>query len=263
VFKPSQGGTKPDFSNVGNTTPEPVKPIDLPRQNYTEKAFGLDMDMVWVEGGSFTMGCKEGRDTDCLKSEKPAHRVTLDGYYMGRTEVTQAQWRTVMGTNPSHFKNCDDCPVEEVSLYDIQGFLQKLKDQTGQSYRLPTEAEWEYAARGGQNTRNYQYAGSNTLRDVAWYDSSSESKTHPVAQKKPNELGLYDMTGNVDEWCADWYGSDYYAYAPSSNPQGATSGLLRVLRGGSWDSNARYCRVSHREHYAPDYSIYFGFRICL
>ena len=196
----------------------------------------LEADMVRITGGSFTMGCKDAqRDGNCADDEKPSRTVQVAAFSLGRYEVTQAQWRAVMGENPSYFKNCDNCPVENVSWNDIQEFLQKLNALTGKKYRLPSEAEWEYAARGGNQSRGYLYSGSNDPKEVAWFSENSGSKTQPVGGKKPNELGLYDMSGNVWEWCEDdWHGT--YQGAPTDSrpwvdrPRGGS----RVLRGGSW-----------------------------
>jgi formylglycine-generating enzyme required for sulfatase activity len=204
--------------------------------------FGIEM--VYVKGGTFQMGSNDG-DSD----EKPVHTVTVSDFYIGKYEVTQKQWREIMGNNPSNFKNCDNCPVEMVSWNDVQEFIKKLNQKTGKNYRLPTEAEWEYAARGGSQSRGYKYAGSNNIGEVAWYDDNSSSKTHAVGGKKPNELGIYDMSGNVYEWCSDWYGN--YSAGSQRNPQGPTSGTIRVLRGGGWGSGAGVCRVSGRFLNAP------------
>ena len=166
---------------------------------------GISIDMVRVEAGTFTMGAT-AEMKDPWDDEKPTHRVTLiNDYYIGKYEVTQALWKAVMGNNPSEFKG-DNLPVEQVSWKDCQKFLSKLNRITGKMFRLPTEAEWEYAARGGNKSRGYQYSGSNNLLDVAWYDDNSGRKTHAVGTKQPNELGIYDMSGNVCEWCQDWYG---------------------------------------------------------
>jgi formylglycine-generating enzyme required for sulfatase activity len=217
---------------------------------------------ILVKGGTFTMGCTS-EQSGCDSDERPTHSVTLSNFYMGQTEVTQAQWRAVMGSDPPNlaFPGCDQCPVERVSWNDVQDFITKLNSRSGgRRYRLPTEAEWEYAARGGSLSRGYQYAGSNNIDDVAWYDGNSGSKTRPVKGKQPNELGLYDMSGNVWEWCSDWKG-DYPATA-QSDPKGPDKGDYRVNRGGSWLSGAGGCRVSVRDNFAPD-DLYsrLGFRL--
>jgi formylglycine-generating enzyme required for sulfatase activity len=219
-----------------------------------------DFDMVYVEGGTFTMGATSEQGSDAYSDERPTHSVTVSDFYIGKYEVTQAQWRAVMGSNPSYFTG-DNLPVKQVSWDDIQEFITKLNTMTGKTFRLPTEAEWEYAARGGNKSKGYKYSGSNTLDNVAWYTNNSGGKTHPVGQKQPNELGLYDMSGNVWEWCQDWYGS--YSSSSQTNPTGPSSGSCRVLRGGSWDRNARRCRVSYRDGRTfPDYRSYdSGFRL--
>ena len=199
-------------------------------------------NMVYVSGGTFNMGGDESSD------QTPTHSVTLSSYYICKYEVTQALWRAVMGSNPSKFKG-DNLPVEQVSWNDCQTFINRLNSYTGRNFRLPTEAEWEFAARGGNYSRHYKYSGSNYIGDVAWYTDNSGNRTHPVGTKQANELGLYDMSGNVWEWCSDWYGS-YSSYS-QSNPTGATSGFGRVERGGNWCGLARYCCSSHRSYYAP------------
>jgi len=214
--------------------------------------------MVWVEGGTFTMGCTPEQGDDCWSVESPAHSVTLDGYYIGETEVTQALWTAVMGSNPSYHKG-NNLPVEQVSWVDAQDFIKRLSQLTGCTFSLPTEAEWEYAARGGSKSRGYKYAGSNGIDAVAWYTDNSGSSTHPLAQKAANELGLYDMSGNVWEWCSDWYGG--YSSGAQRNPTGPGSGSSRVLRGGSWFNYAWYCRVSYRYRSNPADRGYFGFRL--
>ena len=209
---------------------------------------GINIEMVKVEAGSFNMGATPEMENP-WEDEKPVHRVTLtNNYYIGKYEVTQALWQAVMGSNPSGFKG-DNLPVEEVSWNECQDFISKLNAMTGKRFRLPTEAEWEYAARGGNKSRGYQYSGSNTIGDVAWYDGNSGSKTHAVGTKQPNELGIYDMAGNVWEWCEDWKGS--YSSSPQTNPTGAVSGSYRVRRGGSWLSSARYCQSSYRDSNTP------------
>jgi formylglycine-generating enzyme required for sulfatase activity len=216
-------------------------------------------NMVKVKGGSFMMGCTS-EQKDCHNDEN-VHQVTLSSYKMAKYEVTQAQWEAVMGKNPSYHKNCSTCPVEEVSWDDIQDFLKELNKKTGKKYRLPTEAEWEYAARGGKN-REYQYSGSGDIDKVAWYGENSGSKIHKVGQKEPNKLGLYDMSGNVYEWCSDWYGD--YTSSSATNPKGASSGSYRVNRGGSYYYYAEYCRVADRGRYSPDFrGNNIGFRLAL
>ncbi len=207
------------------------------------------------------MGCQDGRDGDCENDEKPAHTVTLSGFLIGKYEVTQADWRSVTGGNPSDFSGCDDCPVEQVSWDEVQDFLKKLNArEPGKNYRLPTEAEWEYAARGGTKSKGYLYAGGNDLDKVAWYPGNSGDKTHPVGGKAPNELGLYDMSGNVWEWCSDWFG-DYSATA-QNDPKGPNRGGYRVLRGGGWNDGAGFCRVSRRLSGTPDdRGDFLGFRL--
>ena len=204
-------------------------------------------NMVYVEGGTFTMGAtSEQKKPD--DDEKPTHRVSLSSFYIGKYEVTQALWKAVMGSNPSRFEG-DNQPVERVSWNDCQTFLRKLNAMTGKNFRLPTEAEWEFSARGGNWSRGYQYSGSNVLSDVAWYADNSGMKTHNVGTKAPNELGIYDMSGNVWEWCQDWYG-DYHGYS-QTNPTGPSCGANRVYRGGSWGSGAWLCRMAFRDNYTP------------
>ena len=208
--------------------------------------------MVYVAGGTFQMGSNSESD------EKPVHTVTISGFFMDKTEVTQAEYRKVMGKNPSKFSGCDDCPVENVSWNDANAYAQKV------GKRLPTEAEWEYAARGGNKSKGYNYSGSNDIDAVGWYGRNSNSKTHPVTQKQPNELGLYDMSGNVWEWCSDWYSDSYYRSSPKNDPQGPNSGSRRVRRGGSWYYLDVSCRVAPRSRNLPgDRSIVFGFRLVL
>ena len=222
---------------------------------------GISIDMIRVEAGTFTMGATTEMK-DPWDDEKPTHQVTLtNDYYIGKYEVTQALWKAVMGKNPSNFKG-DNLPVEEVSWNDCQKFISKLNSITGKTFRLPTEAEWEYAARGGKKSRGYQYSGSNNLSDVAWYTDNSGSKTHTVGSKQANELGIYDMSGNVYEWCQDWKGS--YSSSSQVNPTGDNSGSIRVFRGGSWGSTARSCRSSYRNNSTLDSRSYdLGLRLVL
>nr|VFK56356.1 MAG: Formylglycine-generating enzyme, required for sulfatase activity, contains SUMF1/FGE domain [Candidatus Kentron sp. TUN]VFK62632.1 MAG: Formylglycine-generating enzyme, required for sulfatase activity, contains SUMF1/FGE domain [Candidatus Kentron sp. TUN] len=211
------------------------------------------MEFVWVPKGCFRMGSNDG-DSE----EKPVHEVCVDGFWLGKTEVTQRQWRTVMGDNPSHFKG-DNRPVETVSWNDTQEFIRKLNTRSQSRYRLATEAEWEYACRSGGKIQ--KYCGGDNLDSVGWYNRNSANRTHPVAQKSPNGLGLYDMSGNVWEWVQDKYDSDYYANAPRNNPQGPSSGALRVLRGGSWLTYSSFVRAAIREAHKSGNSRYIrGFR---
>lgn len=218
-------------------------------------------NMVYVSSGTFTMGATSEQGSDAESDEKPTHSVTLSSYYICKYEVTQALWRAVMGSNPSYFKG-DNLPVERVSWNDCQTFINRLNSYTGRNFRLPTEAEWEFAARGGNYSRHYKYSGSNYIGDVAWYGDNSDSRTHPVGTKQPNELGLYDMSGNVYEWCSDWYGS-YSSYS-QSNPTGPNGGSCRVERGGCWYCFARFCRSSFRNGGTPGGSSYgLGLRLVL
>jgi TonB family protein len=217
----------------------------------------LNHDMVFVEGGTFQMGSNSGES-----DEKPVHSVTLSSFNIGKYEVTQAQWKAVTGGNPSNFTGCDDCPVETVSWYDVQDFIRRLNSKTSKNYRLPTEAEWEYAAKGGRKSRGYTYSGSNDLGSLAWHYINSGSKTHAVGGKQANELGIYDMTGNVGEWCSDWHGT-YNSYS-ETNSTGASTGDFRVLRGGSWSDIANFCRSASRSWGVPGGSYDFGgFRLVL
>ena len=228
-------------------------------KSYT--AGGVTFEMVSVDGGTFTMGATSEQGSDYKSDELPTHQVTLSSFSIGKTEVTQALWKAVMGNNPSAFK-VDNLPVENVSWNDCQEFISKLNAMTGQTFRLPTEAEWEYAARGGNKSRGYKYSGSNTIGDVAWYDGNSGNKTHPVGTKAPNELGIYDMSGNVWEWCNDWY--DSYSSSAQTNPKGPSNATYRVFRGGDWEAGAKYCRVSRRFSRTPGSRDYTrGLRLAL
>ena len=219
--------------------------IDLnPPMTETFTVNGVTFKMVAVEGGTFTMGATAEQEDEAEWDEYPAHQVTLSSYCIGETEVTQALWQAVMGSNPSYYTSDLQLPVEEVSWNDCQAFVATLNQLTGKTFRLPTEAEWEYAARGGNRSQGYKYAGSNDIDDVAWYYDNSFEITKPVATKAPNELGLYDMSGNVWEFCQDWYGS--YSSESQTNPTGPESGSIVVLRGGSVRLDATDCRVSVR-----------------
>ena len=221
---------------------------------------GVTFNMIKVDGGTFTMGATPEM-TDPWNDEKPTHKVTLSSYYIGETEVTQGLWKAVMGSNPSWFTG-DNLPVEQVSWDDCQQFIDKLNSLTGKKFRLPTEAEWEFAARGGNKSHHTQYSGSDNVDEVAWYENNSGNKTHPVKTKKANELGIYDMSGNVFERCQDWYGD--YSRKSQKNPAGPKSGTYRVSRGGCWYSLARHCRSSNRGSNTPDGRFYdLGLRLVL
>ena len=233
-------------------------------QTFTVK--GVTFEMVYVEGGTFTMGATSEQGSDAYDDEKPTHLVTLSDFAIGKYEVTQELWEAVMGYNPSIFKGSTK-PVENVSWDDCQAFVSKLNNLLssqlgGKRFSLPTEAQWEYAARGGNKSTGYKYAGSNDISSVAWYENNSGKSTHNVGTKSPNELGLYDMSGNVWEWCQDWYSS--YSSSSQSNPTGPSGGSDRVYRGGGWNYSTGYCRVSFRHLGTPsDLYSNLGFRLVL
>lgn len=251
-----------------------VKKLEELRDSYIQKTkdeettikdFNIDgvtFKMIPVEGGSFKMGSID-ENSYAGNDEKPQHQVTLSDFYIGETLVTQTLWQAVMDCNHSYFTG-DNLPVDSVSWDDCQEFVKRLNLKTGMSFRLPTEAEWEYAACGGKKSRGYMYAGSDNVNDVAWYSDNSGKQTHPIKEKKANELGLYDMLGNLMEWCEDLYDIDYYKNSPERNPCKSSSGYERVLRGGSWNSNKNSCRVSNRFSDIPNhYSNSYGFRLVL
>lgn len=215
---------------------------------------GVTFKMIKVEGGTFTMGA-----SDSMPEEFPPHRVTVSTFYIGETEVTQELWQAVMGNNPSYFSGSQK-PIAGVSWSSSQSFIKELNALTGKQFRLPTEAEWEFAARGGNKSRGYIYAGSDTLRNVAWYRANSNQETREVARKSPNELGLYDMSGNVCEWCQDRYGS--YSSSSQTNPTGPVTGNGRVFRGGSWGHDTWDCRVTSRSGFLSGMH-YVGLRLAL
>ena len=235
----------------------------------------LIANMVNVEGGTFMMGATAEQGSKALDWEKPAHRVTLSDYYIGKYEVTQAEWEAVMGQKPTSDGDKwtklrglgSNYPAYNISWNDCDAFIRKLNELTGLKFKLPTEAEWEFAARGGNESRSYKYSGGENIDEVAWYDDNSDYKTHPVGKKLANELGLHDMSGNVYEWCSDWYEGYYYRSSPQTDPTGPTgpgSGPCRVLRGGSWDDLATRCRVAYRGyHPVADRYYYSGMRLAL
>ena len=217
--------------------------------------------MIRVEHATFMMGATREQKNP-YSDEKPVHQVTLtNDYYIGETQVTQTLWQAVMGNNPSHWQG-GNLPVESVSWHDCQSFIQRLNNKTGKTFRLPTEAEWEYAARGGKKSHHTRYSGSSNIYDVAWFYHNTAIETHHVKTKQANELGIYDMSGNVWEWCLDWFGD--YGSDAQTNPTGPNIGTSRVNRGGSWDNNASYCRLSYRHYNSPDNRFNFlGLRLVL
>ncbi len=222
---------------------------------------GIIASMVEVIGSSFLMGATSEQMDGANDDELPTHYVNLPSFYMGSHEVTQEEWKTVMGKNPSRFKGAKR-PVDNVSWHDCQAFISKLNSLSRKRFRLPTEAEWEFAARGGDRSRGYIYSGSNNVSRVAWCAATSGSRTHDVEAKSPNELGIYDMTGNLWEWCADWYG--YYDSEMQNNPAGPNSGSTKAIRGGGWNGGPENCRVSNRDARSPNYrSDRLGLRLAM
>jgi len=221
-----------------------------------------EIEMIFVKGSNnFKMGCVVEQGDACNPDETPYFYVSLSDFNIGKYEVTQAQWIEIMNNNPSVFKG-DNLPVDNVSWDDIQEFIRKLNARTGKNYRLPTEAEWEYAAEGGSMRKGYKYSGSNQVDEVAWYSNNSGGKTHPVGSKKPNELGVHDMSGNVWEWCSDWYGN--YSHTNKTNPTGPSTGRGRVSRGGGWYLDESHCRITRRNSDLPHNKYEnLGFRLVL
>lgn len=261
-----------DETNKQNKNPQTPTEKEETTQSFTVN--GVTFNMIKVDGGTFMMGGMEG-DEEVKPCELPAHEVTLSSFYIGETEVTQELWEAVMGSNIMTgwevMNNLDlsdykgpKYPVMMVAAFDCQEFIDKLNELTGKKFRLPTEAEWEFAARGGNQSKGYKYAGSDNIDEVAWYRDNCDDKTHPVATKLPNELGIYDMSGNLWEWCSDWYDENYYQVSPSSNPTGPTESDEQVHRGGDWTCPSNRSRVTDRNSSIPgtvDES--FGFRLAL
>ena len=244
-----------------------LEPIEAQVEEFT--VGDVTFYMIPVEGGTFSMGATPEQGSDASSREKPVHQVTVSSYYIGETEVTQSLWLAVMGTMPSNFTGMQ-LPVEQVSWEDCQAFIAALNAMTGQQFRLPTETEWEFAARGGNMSMGYKYSGSDNLASVAWYSYNDSWDvrgtgyygTHPVATRNPNELMLYDMSGNVHEWCQDWYGA--YDAGEQVNPVGPAGGTTRVYRGGSWYFDEWFCRVSFRNSVSPSYTSYgIGLRLAM
>ncbi len=226
--------------------------VDSKPDTETFTVNGVSFKMVHVDGGTFMMGADDG-DERAFSDEKPAHQVTLSDYWIGETLVTQALWQAVMGKNPSWFNGDPNLPVEHVSWKACQIFIQRINELTGKRFGLPTEAQWEFAARGGNlgKDHHYRYAGSNSISDVAWFKENSKRTTDSVGKMTPNELGLYDMSGNVWEWCNDWFDDKYYEKSQIVDPTGPATGSERVIRGGSWVTHANHCRVTNRNAENP------------
>jgi len=258
----SDTGLQSIQENLDRSTQEPQRQSEeapVRGNSVVEPITGIEF--VRVPGGCFPMGSTEieaGKDSD----QSPVHEVCVDDFFIAKTEVTQGQWRKIMGSNPSRFTKGDSYPVETVSWNDAQLFIRKLSAAGNKTFRLPTEAEWEFAARSGG--KDEKYAGGNDVDEVAWYEANSGGTTHPVAQKRPNGLGLYDMSGNVWEWCSDIYAASYYDDSPRNNPRGAAEGLLHVDRGGGWTLGDKYCRTTIRSKLKPEFrSINLGFRLVM
>ena len=257
------------FSKVGEETIE-VQIVDsttsattteiIEQEVHQEKNTNYfnEPEMIFVQGGTFIMGCTSDQGNECRDIEKPAHQVTISSFNISKYLVTQSEWIAIMDYNPSVSNRGDNYPVESVSWDEVQEYINRLNSATGKRYRLPTEAEWEYAARGGNKSKGYRYSGSNYLNDVAWYKENSNNGTRQIATKKPNELGIYDMSGNVWEWCNDWYGS--YSSSNKKDPAGASTGTHRIHRGGGYGSADTYCRVAYRGGLSPGI---IGFRLVL
>ena len=271
------GGKMPTRTTTTTTNPQggySSYPAPAANQDYVETAWGINMKMIWVEGGDFFMGCTS-EQSDCKSDEQNVRRVTVDGFYIGMLEVTQSHWEKVVGTSIFQQRNKanpdfslkgvgPDYPMYYVSWDEAMEFCRLLSNKTGRTYTLPTEAQWEYAARGGNKNEGAKYAGSNMIDAVAWFTDNSGSSTHIVGSKRANALGIYDMSGNVLEWCKDWYANSYVSY-DTNNPVGPSSGSSRVYRGGGWSSGASGCRVTNRNYRSPGIRDYnFGFRVvCL
>ena len=266
---PTRTTTTTTYSQTGYAS----QPAPAANQDFTETAWDINMKMIWVEGGDFLMGCTSEQGGDCGSNEQNVRRVTVDGFYIGMLEVTQSQWEKVVGTSIyQQWSKADfsgspsrgvgpDYPMYCISWDEAMEFCRLLSNKTGRTYTLPTEAQWEYAARGGNKNEGAKYAGSNMIDAVAWYTDNSGSSTHIVGSKRANALGIYDMSGNVWEWCKDWYASSYVSY-DTNNPTGPSSGSVRVYRGGGWHCSASGCRVLNRNYDSPDIRDYFlGFRV--
>jgi formylglycine-generating enzyme required for sulfatase activity len=265
--------------NMQDEKQQQVKKV-LPanRKNFTFTVNGVSFEMIFVEGGTFLMGCTS-EQSDCYNSEKPAHNVNLSDFYIGKHTVTQKLWQAVMGTNIQQQRDSsdrnslcgegDDYPMYYVNYTECEEFCVKLTKLLSKQlpenhiFKLPSEAQWEYAARGGKRSNSYKYSGGNNLNNLAWNVDNSGKTTHLVGKKMPNELGIYDMSGNVWEWSRDWYDINYYAVSPLIDPEGPSSGTMRAMRGGAWNEAAARCRTSNRSSSGCHRLNKVGFRICL
>lgn len=265
VVKESSAQTETVSNEKGaqdlSTKKETTKQVKIKAAIETFQVKGVSFNMILVQGGTFAMGASPEQGKYADATEKPLHKVTLSEYYIGETEVTQELWSAVMGSNPAKYKG-EGFPVESVSWTTCQTFLKRLSTMTGKTFRLPTEAEWEFAARGGKSSKNFMYSGSNNWSDVAIRDKYAATSTYKVASKQPNELGIYDMSGNVIEWCEDWYGD--YTSGAQTNPKGPQSGESRIYRGGSATMPETFYRVSSRDGAMPDRWFYtVGLRLAM
>jgi sulfatase modifying factor 1 len=220
----------------------------------------IETSMISIYGGVFIMGCTSDQGSECTHDEFPIHKVQLSGFKLLKTEVTQGMWQSVMGNNPSYNKRSTQFPVENVSYTEIEKFIDVLNAMSSHQYRLPTEAEWEFAARGGNKSKSTLFSGSSDAHSVSWNIGNSSNTSHIAGYKNANELGLFDMSGNVWEWCSDWYGE--YRSVEESDPRGALDGTDKVIRGGSYSGSIWFCRNAIRIRYAPSYKSHFiGFRL--
>jgi formylglycine-generating enzyme required for sulfatase activity len=245
-----------------NTDLPEIKKAVLLSQAQNEAIAQILKSMVVIHEGKFQMGSTEDQGNNCSSDESPIHQVSISSFYISKIEVTQGWWKAIMKDNPSSYCRSDDFPVEMVSHLEALDFIDTLNKLSGLSFRLPTEAEWEYSARGGEKSCSHKYSGSSDANEVAWTSNNSYGKTHVVKLKYSNELGLFDMSGNVWEWVSDWYGK--YTAAPQNDPRGASFGSEKVIRGGSWAGSPDFCRNAIRHRYSPDFkSSYIGFRLAI